>query len=149
MKSFTRGAGEVRLAGNRGFTLIELMTVVVIIAILTLIAIPGYQAEMRKTRRTDAKIALGEIANREEKFFSNSNPPHFTASITDPWPGGLGYESSSPDGYYDLKVTKTASGFTATAIAKSTGPQGGDADCKTLSIDDTSNKSSSPGSGCW
>lgn len=149
MKSTARGAGAVPFAGHRGFTLIELMTVIVIIAILTLIAIPGYQAEMRKTRRTDAKVALSELANREEKFFSNATPPHFTATITTAWPNGLAYTSVSPDGYYQLTVTATAGGFTATAKPISSGPQASDTDCQTMSIDETGNKSSSPRSDCW
>ena len=58
-------------ATQRGFTLIELMVVVVIATILVGIAVPSYMSQMRKSRRTDAKTALLELAGREERFLSH------------------------------------------------------------------------------
>jgi prepilin-type N-terminal cleavage/methylation domain-containing protein len=45
------------MKNQNGFTLIEVMIVVVIVAILAAIAIPSYQDSIRKTRRADAKEA--------------------------------------------------------------------------------------------
>jgi type IV pilus assembly protein PilE len=50
---------------SRGFTLVELMVVIVIASILMAIAIPSYKTSIRKSRRTDAKTALLDLAGRE------------------------------------------------------------------------------------
>jgi len=52
----------------RGFTLIEVMIVVVIIAILAAIAIPSYQSQLRKGRRADAQGFLADIAQRQAQY---------------------------------------------------------------------------------
>ena len=51
-----------------GFTLIELMIVVVIVAILAAIAIPSYENQMKKGRRAAAQTFLLDIANRQQQF---------------------------------------------------------------------------------
>lgn len=59
---------------SSGFTLIEAMVAVVIIGILAAIAYPYYLDQVRKARRTVAKTALLEVANRQElKYFSLRN----------------------------------------------------------------------------
>src|SRR5713226_8463140 len=142
---------------EKGFTLTELLIVVAIIGILTLIAYPTYQSQMLKTRRSDAKIALTEMANREEKFFSNSDSPHYTGTITGSFTGnpptGLGYTSTlSPQSYYTLSIAAATTGnlttsFIATANAVATGAQARDTTCSTMTIDNTGTKA--PLSGCW
>jgi type IV pilus assembly protein PilE len=58
---------------SAGFTLIELMITVVIATVLISIAIPSYSKSIRKSRRTEAKSALLDIAGREERFFNTNN----------------------------------------------------------------------------
>lgn len=58
---------------TKGFTLIEVMIVVVIVAILAAVAIPSYQDSVRKTRRADAKEALTRVAALQERFFFTNN----------------------------------------------------------------------------
>lgn len=129
---------------QKGFNLIELLVVVGIIGILTMIAYPSYQDYLRKTRRSDAKIALTEMANLQEKFFSNNN--RYTSTITGV--AALNYKTTSPNGYYNLSIpTATSTAFTATATV--TGAQADDKDCVTMSITSTGAKSSNPGSKCW
>ena len=60
------------MAKKRGFTLIELMIVVLVIAVLASIALSGYQKQVRKSRRAEARQALSDIALREEKYRSNN-----------------------------------------------------------------------------
>ena len=49
------------MKGNKGFTLIELMIVVVIIAVLLLLGLPSYQGFVAKTRQSEARLLLGSI----------------------------------------------------------------------------------------
>lgn len=54
-----------------GFTLVELMVVVVIVGILAAIAYPSYTKYMQQTRRSDAQIALTTAIGLQEKFYSD------------------------------------------------------------------------------
>ncbi len=57
---------------ERGFTLIELMIAVVIVAILLSVAVPAYQDSIRKGRRTDARNALMAAQLVQEKYRGNN-----------------------------------------------------------------------------
>ncbi len=57
----------------RGFSLIELMIVVAIVAILTAIAVPGYQEYVKRARRSDAEGALLGLAQIMERYYSDNN----------------------------------------------------------------------------
>ena len=57
-----------RSVRRAGFTLIELMIAVAIVAIVAMIAIPTYNAQMVKGRRSSAEAALMDIAQREQQY---------------------------------------------------------------------------------
>jgi type IV pilus assembly protein PilE len=68
-----KGTAQRFSARHSGFTLVELMIVVVVASILVAIAVPSYQYEVQKARRTDARNAILDIAAREERFLSVAN----------------------------------------------------------------------------
>jgi type IV pilus assembly protein PilE len=103
----------------RGFTLIELMIVVAIIGILAAVAYPAYNSSVRKSRRADAKTALVDLAQREERFMSTANT--YSNKPADlGYPTGTAFPMSVLTGsksYYtiDFSVAPTTSKFAATA----------------------------------
>lgn len=123
----------------RGFTLIELMFVVAIVAILLALAYPSYQDSVRKARRADATTSLMERAQGLERCFTRFNS--YTHADC-PNPAG-----ASDDGYYTLTVERTATTYTLTAEA--TGDQANDA-CGDYTVDYLGNKAPAPDSKrCW
>ena len=131
---------------RRGFTLIEVLVVLVVISLLSAIAYPSYSAQIAKSRRSDAKQALVELAQRLERFYSERST--FVGATLGA--GGI-YGTSSAGGYYTLTIaTQTAGAFSITATP--TGSQAGDA-CGSFSYDQGGTKgvssASLPVSSCW
>ena len=58
---------------SMGFTLIELMIVVAIIAILAAIAYPSYQDSVRKSRRAEGRSAMMEVLQQQERYMTQNN----------------------------------------------------------------------------
>lgn len=130
---------------SRGFTLIELMITVAVVAILAAIAYPSYQEQVRKSRRAQAKADLIEYAQMAERHFSvNNSYAGFDLPATQSPRGGTAY--------YDLTPAETftdATTFTITATAKD--GQANDA-CGNLSINHVGQKTrtgSAAFSDCW
>ena len=69
----------------RGFTLIEVMVTVVVVAILATIAYPSYQDAVRKTKRAEGRAALMQIMQQEERYYSHATTYiAFTSAATEP-----------------------------------------------------------------
>ncbi|MCY1278731.1 hypothetical protein D9M69_540320 [compost metagenome] len=90
---------------SRGFTLIELMIVVAVIAILAGIAYPSYQGYVRRTACEDAKGVLMGAANLMERFRAQNNT--YAGAALDP------YDQSPVDGAQQFTIAITASNATS------------------------------------
>jgi type IV pilus assembly protein PilE len=122
--------------GQRGFTLVELMIALAIIAVLSAVAIPFYKQYVYQARRAEAQTALMGIAMDETEYYQDN---YTYSSLTLPT---LTYYSLA------FSSTPTATSFTATATA--IGSQSKDLDCLTLSINQLGIKSATgSGSNCW
>lgn len=58
---------------KKGFTLIELMVTVAIVSILASIAYPSYMSSVLKGKRAQAKVALAELLQQQERFMTQKN----------------------------------------------------------------------------
>lgn len=123
---------------SNGFTLIELMFVVAIVAILLALAYPSYVDQVRKARRADATSTLMDRAQSLERCFSRLS----TYDAGCPNPAG-----ASDEGFYTITVARTATTYTLTATA--TGDQVNDP-CGVFTVDYLGNKTPVPGGNrCW
>tara|TARA_R110001599_G_scaffold353790_1_gene597736 strand:+ start:20710 stop:21126 length:417 start_codon:yes stop_codon:yes gene_type:complete len=87
--------------GQAGFTLIELMVVVAIVAILLAIALPAYQEQQIRGRRAAAKSEMMEIASRQQQFLLSDRAYANTATLT---ASGYGMPAEVSD-HYSFAVT--------------------------------------------
>ncbi|MBA4287210.1 MAG: hypothetical protein C0434_16965 [Xanthomonadaceae bacterium] len=111
---------------QHGFTLVELMVVLVIVGILAAIALPAYQSSVRKARRSDARIALTETAQMLERCqtqFGRYDDPACPVAES----------FTSTDGHYAITVRADAGAYRLRADAA--GVQTADSACSTLTLD--------------
>jgi type IV pilus assembly protein PilE len=145
---------------DSGFSLIELMVVVAIATLLAAIAIPAYNSQIRKSRRTEAKTAIMDLAAREERYYAtqstySQDPVALQYGAGAAWPVSTG-------NYYVIKnvaanaPTANAAGtylLTVTPAAGST--QLKDTSCQTFIVDQTGKQTSLDNTGtdstatCW
>jgi len=112
-----------------GFTLIELMLALVVLAILAMVAIPSYQDSIRKGRRGDAIAGLNRLQLAQERFRSN-NPTYASAVAS-----MAGMVADSPEGHYTASVdSSSATAYQMTATAKAGSPQFGDTRCRSFTV---------------
>lgn len=98
-----------------GFTLLELMIAVVIVAILASIAIPSYQNSVTKTRRAEGKALLLQGAAAQETNFTEYNQYAVDITTNAP-PTKRALSLSSESGYYNMAISgASANGWTLTA----------------------------------
>jgi len=133
----------------RGMTLIELMTVIVIVAILGTVAVSSYRSYLIRTNRTEARMALLRVQAAQEKFFLQRNRYADNSELALAPPSGLGVPASTPSGQYSIAIGNyTTTTYTATATAGG-GQLADDSACQTLSIDQNGARQPADSTGCW
>lgn len=108
-----------------GFTLMELLIAVAVVGILSAIAIPSYQAQMRQGYRSDAITEMQRILTAQERYYMNNKT--YTADLTDL---GFGADPYVIDRYSIAASTcsGTAIGLCVEITATATGNQVDDGD---------------------
>lgn len=136
---------------QRGFSLMELMIVVVVIGILVAIALPAYQDSLTRGRREDGKAKMSEVAQKLERYYSEKLT--FTSDLTK-----LGYATdvsvASDRGYYTITIAAN-DGSTLASSFKITGTPTGvqaskDTLCRKLYLtSDNVRTAEGTGNNCW
>jgi type IV pilus assembly protein PilE len=145
----------VRMSSPRhsGFSLIELMIAVVIIAVLVAIAYPSYTKRVTRTRRVAAEACLANYANYMERYYTTNLRYDQDGSATaNPYPKQDCASTTQTGAYYNYPAPAT-SAATFTIQAVPTGNQAtNDAKCGTISLDQKGTRSVSGTDGvsnCW
>ncbi|BAU57684.1 prepilin-type N-terminal cleavage/methylation domain-containing protein [Halorhodospira halochloris] len=127
---------------NRGFTLVEVLIVVGIVAILAAIAYPFYAQYQMRSERSDATGALLATWNELERCFVSELD--FTA-CNDVVP------EQSPKGKYSISADLEEAAFKLYAQPTEGGSQEADDECQEFTLDHHGQRSSSPGEikSCW
>jgi type IV pilus assembly protein PilE len=134
----------MRAGQSGGFTLIELMIAVVIVAILAAVGYPSYTQYITRASREAAKSELLQIANLQEKIYLNSSAYAFsiTGAYNGRSDGGLGVTAGqTSDGKYTLTISPTAGptqSYTITATPVAGKSQAADGN---ITIDSTGTRS--------
>jgi type IV pilus assembly protein PilE len=142
---------------NQGFTLIELVIAVCIVAILLALTLPSYQRQLRNTRRSLGSAELLQVMMRQEQYFLDRK--RYAATLTD-----LGFPASpyaidtegnampalAGDRIYLIELTMHQDAYTLYATPQLS--QAADRLCGTLSLDSTGIKRATGGGAareCW
>jgi type IV pilus assembly protein PilE len=150
--SRTKNAGS-----QLGFSLIELMVVVAIVAILSAIAYPSYERYVIKTKRAVAQSALLQVADRQQQFFMDNK--RFAADLANlgfpanPYvlnDDGASTVAGDTQAVYSVSLSNvTATTWTATA-APLQGQLSRDSYCGSLSLTQAGAKGKTGSSDkCW
>lgn len=155
MAVLSTGERARHMARAAGFTLIELMIVLVIVAILMAVAVPAYLEHAQKARRSDGMGALMDVANRQEQLMLDRST--YSGDMT-----ALGFADDpmvSPEGHYQVDgvdcgggaITAASNCYLLTATPVDSSPQADDTRCASLTLSSTGQRGATGTTGdeCW
>ena len=114
------------IKGTFGFTLIELMTVIAVVAILTTLAIPSYREYVLRTNRMEAINILLEVASCQERIYVRFN--QYDANR-------CGASATTANGLYTVSMATSNANQNYTLTATALGGQVNDS-CVNLTLTD-------------
>lgn len=140
-----------------GFSLIELMIVIVIVSILAAVAYPSYTDYVTKSRRQAGKNMIYQIADRQEQFFldnksyaANLTTLGYAANIIGVGQDGQLTDSGDAERSYVVDLTNTAATTYTVRITPQLVQAQNDTKCMTLTLTHTGVRGQSgTGTNCW
>ena len=142
---------------TRGFTLAEILTALIVIAVLVALAVPMWRTHQLRVHRADGRAALIAAQAAQDSFFGRHARYASGAQIAAPAPDGLGLEPLSRHGFYRIEMTTSADGlaYVVTAHAITAQGQAADSRCVELSLDQNGRRRAVDADGadrsadCW
>jgi type IV pilus assembly protein PilE len=147
-----------KLKSSKGMTLIELMIVVAIVGILSAIAYPSYTEYVLRGRRAEARTALMDLMQQQERYFTQNNTylKFDTSNLGVTNPATVPFKHFSGDsaanGYYYLSAKDNcpSSSNIALCVNLIAVPKTTDTGAGTIGIDSTGLKSCTGDmTKCW
>lgn len=125
----------------KGFTLLELMIVVVLVGIVTSYAFVSSSEHIKKSHRAEAKSLMLQVANQEERYYTENNA---YGSMTDI--GNASATITTDSGNHQVTVAVAGDNMSYTITAT---PVNTDSECGNLTLTNTDVRGSSIAGNCW
>jgi type IV pilus assembly protein PilE len=140
-----------------GVTLAELLTALVVIAVLAAVAVPLWRVHLLRVRREDGMAALLAVQAAQDRYFGKYARYATADQLTKPAPEGLGLQARSEHGYYDLELRSSDDGlgYSARARASRGTGQSDDSRCAQFTLDQNNRRRAEDSEGndrsadCW
>jgi type IV pilus assembly protein PilE len=136
-------------------TLIEALTLLVALVVLTAVAIPLWRSHEFDARRADARAALEALEKAQDAYFGLHARYADPALLHAAPPEGLGLLRRSPNGYFGIELKRNADGLGYVAMARGLAGKGEDTRCAEFRIDHQGRRTASNAEGrdttadCW
>ena len=125
----------MKLLYQIGFSLVELIITIAIIAILASVAVPSYNSHIVKSRRAEATINLTQAYNTYQAYYTNNNAYPTNNALLPP-----------TSTYYTYTSNVVGSTYTLTATANASTSQANDAGCTVITLDQSGKQNPA---NCW